>query len=113
MKRLYPEFEGNELFANTRVERTNPDDFLEDDDSIWVEVTNEDLLDIALKNNLISEEQTEVEYLDGIMGELEPLYEKWMIDKFIEKIKDNYEDDIEKCGGLEIVFENGKRVVVK
>lgn len=45
MKRLYPEFEGNELFANTRVERTNPDDFLEDDDSIWVEVTNEDLLE--------------------------------------------------------------------
>lgn len=47
------------------------------------------------------------------MGELEPLYEKWMIDKFIEKIKDNYEDDIEECGGLEIVFENRKRVVVK
>lgn len=113
MKRLYPEFEGNELFANTKVEKTNPDGFLEDDDSIWVEVTNEDLLDIALENNLISEEQTEVEYLDNIMADLEPLYESWMIDKFIDKLRRNYEDDIKECGGLEVVFENGKRIVIK
>ena len=112
MKRLYPEFEGNELFANTRVEKTNPDGFLEDDDSIWVEVTNEDLLDIALNHGLVTEEANH-DVLDNIMADLEPLYENWMINKFIDKLKDNYEDDIEECGGLEVVFENGKRIVIK
>ena len=47
------------------------------------------------------------------MADLEPLYENWMINKFIDKLKDNYEDDIEECGGLEVVFENGKRIVIK
>lgn len=112
MKRLYPEFEGNELFANTRVEKTNPDGFLEDDDSIWVEVTNEDLLDIALNHGLVTEEANH-DVLDNIMADLEPLYENWMINKFIDKLKDNYEDDIEECGGLEVVFKNGKRIVIK
>lgn len=112
MKRLYPEFEGNELFANTRVEKTNPDGFLEDDDSIWVEVTNEDLLDIALNHGLVTEEANH-DVLDNIMADLEPLYENWMINKFIDKLKDNYEDDIEECGGLEVIFENGKRIVIK
>lgn len=111
MKRLYPEFEGNELFANTRVEKTNPDGFLEDDDSIWVEVTNEDLLDIALNHGLVTEEANH-DVLDNIMADLEPLYENWMINKFIDKLKDNYED-IEECGGLEVIFENGKRIVIK
>jgi len=113
MKKVAPKIEGNELFINGRVEETNPDGFLEEWDSVWVEVSNEDLLDIALKNNLISEEQTEVEYLDNIMADLEPLYENWMINKFIDKLKDNYEDDIEECGGLEVIFENGKRIVIK
>ncbi len=112
MKRLYPEFEGNELFANTRVEKTNPDGFLEDDDSIWVEVTNEDLLDIALNHGLVTEEANH-DVLDNIIADLEPLYENWMINKFIDKLKDNYEDDIEECGGLEVIFENGKRIVIK
>ena len=47
------------------------------------------------------------------MNELEPLYENWMIDKFIDELRGNYEDNIKECGGLEVVFENGKRVVVK
>lgn len=113
MKKVAPKFEGNELFISGEMEETNPDAFLEEWDSVWVEVTNEDLLNIALENNLISEEQTKVEYLDDIMNELEPLYENWMIDKFIDELKGNYEDDIKECGGLEVVFENGKRVVVK
>lgn len=112
MKRLYPEFEGNELFANTRVEKTNPDGFLEDDDSIWVGVTNDDLMDIALNHGLVTEE-VDHDALDDIMPDLEPLYENWMISKFIDKLKDNYEDDIEECGGLEVIFENGKRIVIK
>lgn len=113
MKKVAPKFEGNELFINGEVRETNPDGFLEEWDSVWVDVSNDDLMDIALENNLISEEQTEVEYLDDIMNELEPLYENWMIEKFIEEIKGNYGDDIKECGGLEIVFENGKKVVVK
>lgn len=110
MKRVAPKIEGNELFINGRVEETNPDGFLEEWDSVWVEVSNEDLLNIALENNLISEEQIE---LDDIMNELEPLYENWMIGKFIDKLKGSYENDIEECGGLEVIFENGKRIVIK
>lgn len=113
MKKVAPKFEGNELFINGEMEETNPDAFLEEWDSVWVEVSNEDLLDIALENNLISEEQTEVEYLDNIMADLEPLYENWMIGKFIDELRGNYKDDIEECGGLEVVFENGKRIVIK
>ena len=113
MKKVAPKFEGNELFINGEMKETNPDAFLEEWDSVWVEITNKDLIDIALENNLISEEQTEVKYLDNIMNELEPLYENWMIDKFIDELRGNYENDIKECGGLEVVFENGKRVVVK
>jgi len=114
MKKVAPKFEGNELFINGEVRETNPDGFLEEWDSVWVEVTNNDLMDIALKHGLVTEEEaSDHDILDDIMPDLEPLYENWMIGKFIDKLKGSYENDIEECGGLEVIFENGKRIVIK
>lgn len=117
MKTIYPEFEGNELFINSDVERTDPDRFL-DDDSCWVDMSVQELLELVYEKDLISEdryfeykdEEDRVisdEVLEGIL-ELDELAEK----RFIEKLKEEYKEEIEDCSGLRVSFGSyGDRII--
>lgn len=118
MKKVAPKIEGSELFINGRVEETNPDGFLEEWDSVWVEVSNEDLLDIALENKLVKEEEllnvdAQDEILDSLMSELDPLYENLLKDRLVEKLEEGYADDIKECGGLEVIFDSKDIRIIK
>lgn len=121
MKTIYPEFEGNELFINSDVERTDPDRFL-DDDSCWVDISVQELLELVYENNLISEdkyfeykdEEDRVisdEVLEDIL-ELDELAEKKLMEKFMDKLEEEYKEEIEDCGGLRVSFGSyGDRII--
>lgn len=122
MKTIYPEFEGNELFINSDVERTDPDRFL-DDDSCWVDISVQELLELVYENNLISEdkyfeykdEEDRVisdEVLEDIL-ELDELVEERLIQKFTEKLINEYNEEIKEAGGLRVSFDSGDEIIIK
>lgn len=123
MKTVYPEFEGNELFINSSVERTDPFGFLEDGDRLWVDVSVQELLELVYRKNLISEDKyfeyinkedrvISDEVLEDIL-ELDELVEDRLIDKLTEKLLNEYSEEIEDCGGLRVSFDSGDEVIIK
>ena len=123
MKTIYPLFEGNELFINSNVASTDPDGFLEDDDSLWVDVSVQELLELVYRKNLISEDKyfeymnkedrvISDEVLEGIL-ELDELVEDRLIEKFTKKLMDEYNEEIENFGGLRAVFDSGDEIIIK
>lgn len=122
MKTIYPEFEGNELFINSDVKRTDPDRFL-DDDSCWVDISVQELLELVYENNLISEdkyskykdEEDRVisdEVLEDIL-ELDELVEERLIEKFTGKLLNEYNEEIKEAGGLRVSFDSGDEIIIK
>ena len=123
MKTVYPEFEGNELFINSSVKSTDPFGFLEDGDSLWVDISVQELLELVYEKNLISEdkyleykdEEDRVisdEVLESIL-ELDELVEDRLIEKFSAKLLDEYDEEINNFGGLRVVFDSGDEVIIK
>lgn len=123
MKTVYPEFEGNELFINSSVKSTDPFGFLEDGDSLWVDISVQELLELVYEKNLISEdkyleykdEEDRVisdEVLESIL-ELDELVEDRLIEKFSAKLLDEYSEEIKEAGGLRVVFDSGDEVIIK
>lgn len=123
MKTVYPEFEGNELFINSSVKSTDPNGFLEDGDSLWVDISVQEQLELVYENNLISEdryleykdEEDRVisdEVLEGIL-ELDELVEDRLIEKFSAKLLNEYDEEINNFGGLRVVFDSGDEVIIK
>lgn len=123
MKTVYPEFEGNELFINSNVKSTDPFGFLEDDDSLWVDISVQEQLELVYENNLISEDKY-LEYKDeedrvisdevlGSILELDELVEDRLIEKFSTKLLNEYNEEINNFGGLRVVFDSGDEVIIK
>ena len=123
MKTIYPEFEGNELFINSSVESTDPDGFLEDGDSLWVDVSVQELLELVYRKNLISEDKyfeyinkedrvISDEVLEGIL-ELDGLVERRLINNFTEKLLNEYREEIKEAGGVKVVFNSGDEIIIK
>lgn len=123
MKTVYPEFEGNELFINSNVKSTDPFGFLEDGDSLWVDINVQEQLELVYENNLISEdryleykdEEDRVisdEVLESIL-ELDELVEDRLIEKFSAKLLNKYNEEINNFGGLRAVFDSGDEVIIK
>lgn len=123
MKTVYPEFEGNELFINSSVGRTDPFGFLEDGDSLWVDISVQELLELVYEKNLISEdkyfeykdEEDRVisdEVLEGIL-ELDELVEERLIEKFTGKLLNEYNEEIKEAGGLRVSFDSGDEIIIK
>lgn len=122
MKTIYPEFEGNELFINSDVKRTDPDSFL-DGDSLWVDISVQELLELVYEKNLISEdkyseykdEEDRVisdEVLEDIL-ELDELVEERLIEKFTGKLLDEYNEEIKEAGGLRVSFDSGDEIIIE
>lgn len=123
MKTIYPEFEGNELFINSSVKSTDPDGFLEDGDSCWVDVSVQELLELVYRKNLISEDKyfeyinkedrvISDEVLEDIL-ELDELVERRLIEKFSAKLLNEYNEEIKEAGGLRASFDSGDEVIIK
>ena len=123
MKTVYPEFEGSELFINSNVVSTDPDGFLEDDDSLWVDISVQEQLELVYENNLISEDKyleykdkedrvISDEVLESIL-ELDELVEDRLIEKFSAKLLNEYNEEINNFGGLRAVFDSGDEVIIK
>ena len=123
MKTIYPEFEGNELFINSSVKSTDPDGFLEDGDSCWVDVSVQELLELVYRKNLISEDKyfeyinkedrvISDEVLEGIL-ELDELVEDRLIEKFSAKLVNEYNEEIREAGGLRVSFDSGDEVIIR
>lgn len=123
MKTLYPLFEGNELFINSSVKSTDPNGFLEDGDSCWVDISVQELLELVYENNLISEdryfeykdEEDRVisdEVLEDIL-ELDELVEERLIEKFTGKLLNEYNEEIKEAGGLRVSFDSGDEIIIK
>lgn len=123
MKTIYPEFEGNELFINSNIVSTDPDGFLEDDDSLWVDISVQEQLELVYENNLISEdryleykdEEDRVisdEVLEGIL-ELDELVDEKLIEKFMDKLIAECKEEIRDCGGLRVSFDSGDERIIE
>ena len=123
MKTIYPEFEGNELFINSSVKRTDPNGFLEDGDSLWADISVQELLELVYRKNLISENKyfeykdkedriISDEVLEDIL-ELDELVERRLINNFTEKLLDEYNEEIKEAGGLKVVFDSGDEVIIR
>ena len=123
MKTVYPEFEGNELFINSSVERTDPFGFLEDSDRLWVDVSVQELLELVYRKNLISEDKyfeyinkedrvISDEVLEDIL-ELDELVERRLINNFTEKLLNEYREEIKEAGGVKVVFDSSDSVIIR
>lgn len=123
MKTIYPLFEGNELFINSNVVSTDPDGFLEDDDSLWVDISVQEQLELVYENNLISEDKyleykdkedrvISDEVLEDIL-ELDELVERRLINNFAEKLLNEYREEIKEAGGVKVVFDSGDSVIIR
>lgn len=123
MKTVYPEFEGNELFINSNIVSTDPDGFLEDDDSLWADISVQEQLELVYRKNLISEDKyfeyinkedrvISDEVLEGIL-ELDGLVERRLINNFTEKLLNEYREEIKEAGGVKVVFDSGDSVIIR
>lgn len=123
MKTVYPEFEGNELFINSNIVSTDPDGFLEDDDSLWVDISVQEQLELVYENNLISEDRylkykdaedrvISDEILESIL-ELDELVDEKLIEKFMDKLIAECKEEIKDCGGLRVSFDSGDERIIE
>lgn len=122
VKTVNPLFEGNELI-NSNVKSADPYGFLGNRDVLWVNLNAQELLELVYEEDLISEDRyleykdeedraISYEVLDGIL-ELNELAEKRLIEKFMEKLKEECSEEINNFGGLRVLFNSGDEIIIK
>jgi hypothetical protein len=122
VKTVNPLFEGNELI-NSNVKSADPYGFLGNKDMLWVDLSAKELLELVYEEDLISEDRyleykdeedraISYEVLEGIL-ELDELTEKRLIEKVMEKLKEEYSEEINNFGGLRVLFKSDDKIIIK
>ena len=122
MKKINPLFEGSELI-NRNVKSADPYGFLGNRDVLWVNLNAQELLELVYEEALISEDKyseyinekdrvISYEALDDIL-KLDELTEKRLLEKVMEKLKEECSEEINNFGGLRVLFNSGDEIIIK
>ena len=122
MKKINPLFEGSELI-NRNVKSADLYGFLGNRDVLWVNLNAQELLELVYEEALISEDKyseyinekdrvISYEALDDIL-KLDELTEKRLLEKVMEKLKEECSEEINNFGGLRVLFNSGDEIIIK